>query len=56
MSEARKIVEGLIFLSGDEGLDLPSLREVTHLDQESLLKVIDELMQEYLKEEHGIEL
>ena len=56
MSEARKIVEGLIFLSGDEGLDLPSLREVTHLDQESLLKVIDELMQEYLEEEHGIEL
>lgn len=56
MSDARKIVEGLIFLSGDEGLSVQQLMEVTHLSEDELLEVIDVIMQEYLKDEHGIEM
>ncbi len=52
----RKILEGLLFLSGDEGLSASQLCEVLEISNESLEKNINQMMNEYLEEEHGLEL
>lgn len=52
----RKILEGLLFLSGDEGLTSQQLCNALEISEESLEKNIKQLMDDYLEEEHGIEL
>lgn len=52
----RKILEGLLFLSGDEGLTTQQLCSTLEISEESLEKNIKQMMDDYLEEEHGIEL
>lgn len=52
----RKILEGLLFLSGDEGLTAQQLCNALDISEESLEKNIKQMMDDYLEEEHGIEL
>lgn len=52
----RKILEGLLFLSGDEGLTSQQLCGALEISEESLEKNIKQMMDDYLEEEHGIEL
>lgn len=52
----RKILEGLLFLSGDEGLTSQQLCSALEISEESLEKNIKQMMDDYLEEEHGIEL
>lgn len=52
----RKILEGLLFLSGDEGLTAQQLCDALDISEESLEKNIKQMMDDYLVEEHGIEL
>lgn len=52
----RKILEGLLFLSGDEGLTTQQLCSALEISEESLEKNIKQMMDDYLEEEHGIEL
>lgn len=56
MMNEKAVVEGLIFLSGDEGLSIEQLKQVTQWDEKHLEQLIDQLMQDYLHEEHGIEM
>lgn len=58
MHETKKtVLEGLLFLSGDEGLTLTQLKTCgLEMSDEDLEAVLDEMMQEYLLESHGIEL
>lgn len=56
MNEYNAIVEGLLFLSGDEGLNEQQLSEATLLEIMELRGIIDDLMKQYLSDEHGIEL
>ena len=58
MHETKKpVLEGLLFLSGDEGLTLTQLKNCgLDMSDEDLEAVLDEMMQEYLRETHGIEL
>ena len=55
MNKNRSIVEGLIFLSGDEGISLDQIKESTNLDDNEILEVIDKIADEYLKDCHGFE-
>ena len=51
------ILEGLLFLSGDEGVTLSQLQEcLIEFTQEEIETSIHELMDIYMNEEHGIEL
>lgn len=50
------IIEGLLFLSGDEGIVEEQLLETLEINKDTLDKNIKLLMDEYLKDEHGIEL
>ena len=52
----RKILEGLLFLSGDEGLTSQQLSDALLISEEALEKNIRKLMNEYLEEDRGIEL
>ena len=52
----RKILEGLLFLSGDEGLSAKQLCDTLAITNESLEKNIRQLMDDYLEEDHGIEI
>lgn len=57
MQDEKRIVEGLLFLSGDEGLTLHQLSScLDSLDTTNIEQVLDALMQDYLDDKHGIEL
>lgn len=55
MNEKCSIIEGLIFLSGDEGCTLDQLCKSTNMMDKDILDLIDEIVDEYLKDYHGFE-
>ncbi|MDH6367701.1 MULTISPECIES: SMC-Scp complex subunit ScpB [unclassified Breznakia] len=50
------IIEGLLFLAGDEGLSDQQLLETLEIKQNELESYMDSLMDEYLQNQHGVEL
>lgn len=53
----RALIEGLLFLSGEEGLTIPQIENaLPELDSSEIRECIQSLREEYLKSEHGIEL
>ena len=46
MNEKCSVIEGLIFLSGDEGCTLEQLRESTNMMDKDILDLIDEIVDE----------
>lgn len=52
----RGVLEGLLFISGDDGITYKELEKVMEIDSEKLNYLITELKDEYEKEEHGIRL
>ncbi len=55
MNEKCSVIEGLIFLSGDEGVTRQQLMECCGMCEDELVSLCEEIMQEYLKDEHGFE-
>ena len=45
--EYLEIIEGLLFLSGDEGLDVNQIADVLEIDKKHATNLIDELVQHY---------
>ncbi len=56
MHNIHAILEGLLFLSGDEGVSLSQLSSVVELEECEVKKALDELMDRYLCDDRGIEL
>ena len=52
----KHILEGLLFLSGDEGVYKEQLLETLEIDEKQLDEEINKLMDEYIDKKHGIEL
>lgn len=50
------VLESLIFVSGDEGIDLKQLSEVLGQSEENVLNLINILKTEYMQEKHGVSL
>lgn len=50
------VLEGLLFLVGDEGISLSRLREILDIEDEELNQVIEKLEKEYDKSSRGIKL
>lgn len=50
------ILEGIIFVSGDEGISLKQISEVLDKPEDEVLKFIDSLKNEYEKDIHGLSL
>lgn len=50
------ILEGIIFVSGDEGISLKQISEVLEKSEEAVLKLLESLKEEYAKDNHGLSL
>lgn len=52
----KAIVEGLLFLSGEDGLSLEEIIKITEKDEEGVKKIIKELFNDYQSSERGIQI
>lgn len=52
----RAVLEGMLFVTGDEGITLAKAAEVTGCTEEECEKMFDELQQFYQSEDRGIEI
>ena len=52
----KAILEGLLFVVGEEGLSLTQAKDILDIDGNQLTELIAELQKDYLKEERGIQL
>lgn len=50
------IIEGLLFVVGDEGLTLDQIEDILEIDNNEAKELITNLMDEYKKEHHGIKI
>ena len=50
------VIEGMLFLAGDEGIEKEKLREVLKVSEEQLNKDIEQLKETYQSEKRGIRL
>ncbi len=50
------ILEGLLFISGDDGITISELLKVLEIDEEKLNYIINNLKEEFENEKHGIRL
>lgn len=55
-NQSYAILEGLLFVVGDEGLTLQQAQEVLDVSEKRVLGIFDELQRRYLDDEHGIEI
>ena len=52
----KAVCEGLLFISGSEGITVDEIAKITELDNEEVVKILNELKEEYSKEDRGIKL
>lgn len=52
----KAIIEGLLFVSGDEGITLENIKSILEIDEAQAKSLLKELFEEYQKEEHGISI
>ena len=52
----KAVVEGLLFLSGDEGLTIKEISEIIEKDEEEIKDIIKELYNDYNSIERGIQI
>lgn len=49
-------LESLLFVVGDDGLELKNILDILEIDESTALKILDEIKQEFDKSNHGIVL
>lgn len=52
----KAVLEGLLFISGDEGLKLDEIKSILEIDDATLKDIISKLISEYNTDERGITL
>ncbi len=55
-AHALAVLEGLLFITGDEGITLEQASEALGIDQERCEKLLDDLTKYYLNDDRGIEI
>ena len=50
------VLEGLVFMVGDEGVGLSVLSDILEVSKEDILKVINQIQDDYQDKNHGIEM
>ncbi|RBW70348.1 SMC-Scp complex subunit ScpB [Bacillus taeanensis] len=54
--EKKAIIEGLLFVVGEEGIELKQIAEVLEIDHNEAQQLLEQLSKEYQSEERGFEL
>lgn len=52
----KSIIEGLLFLSGDEGLSVRQIAEITEQRPELATRALDDLRQDYVSQGRGLQV
>lgn len=52
----KSVIEGLLFISGDEGLELKQIAEVLDLMQNEVLALLEEMRREYQAQNRGLQI
>ena len=55
-NQALTIVEGLLFIVGDEGLTLPQCAAVLDISESEAQRVLEDLQRMYAEDQRGIEV
>lgn len=55
-TEIKAIIEGLLFISGEEGIDETQIVDVLQVDPNSVSKLINELINEYNSQARGMQI
>jgi segregation and condensation protein B len=56
LNEMKAIVEGLLFVSGDEGIELKQIAEVLEINKQTALEVIGDLQLDYANGNRGMQI
>ena len=54
--DLRAVLEGLLFIVGDEGLEINKIRDLLQITEEETKQILKDLVVEYSKPERGIKL
>lgn len=52
----KSVIEGLLFVSGDEGLDAKTMAEVLGLETEAVIQLLLEMQQEFRQSNRGLQI
>lgn len=52
----KSVIEGLLFVAGDEGLDAKQIADVLDIDQETVSDLVYDLMADFKRDERGIQI
>lgn len=55
-AEIKSIIEGLLFVAGDEGLDAKQIAQLLEIDQETVVDLIYDMMSDFKRERRGIQI
>lgn len=55
-NKIKSVIEGLLFVSGDEGLDSKQLASVVELDVETIEDIINDMQGDYQRENRGMQI
>ncbi|NBI30423.1 SMC-Scp complex subunit ScpB [Chengkuizengella marina] len=55
-TQMKSIIEGLIFVSGDEGIDVKQIAKVLEQDEKVIIDVLKNMKQDYEKKKRGIQI
>lgn len=56
LNETTSIIEGLLFVTGDEGLSRAQLAEIIEVGEERIDEALNHLQAEYAQEGRGLQL
>lgn len=52
----KAVIEGLLFISGNEGITIDKIKEITNLESDKIKDILTELYNDYSSESRGIKL
>lgn len=52
----KSVIEGLLFVAGDEGLDAKQLADILDMDKEAVIDIVYDMMADFKREERGIQI
>lgn len=52
----KAVIEGLLFISGNEGITIDKIKEITNLESDRIKDILTELYNDYSSESRGIKL
>jgi segregation and condensation protein B len=54
--QLKSIIEGLLFVSGDEGIDAKQIAEVVEQDTKDVLEILQDMKSDFLREQRGMQI